>query len=94
MDASVAGLPRGRGIRRVLIAGLLILLVVAAFGASYLARQKTIRQLNAAAALLKTSPPLVNSAKVKRAPSGSKSCFRATSHQSRKRTCTLARLGT
>src|SRR3989475_1580294 len=69
MDASVAGLPGGGGIRRVLIAGLLILLVVAAFGASYLARQKTIRQLNAAAALLKTSPPLVNSAKVKRAPS-------------------------
>ena len=69
MDASVTGLTQGRGIRRVLIAGLLIVLVVAAFGASYLARQKTTRQLNAAAVLLKTSPPLVNSAKVKRAPS-------------------------
>src|SRR5438876_6957741 len=69
MDASVTGLTQGWGIRRVLIAGLLIVLVAAAFGASYLARQKTTRQLNAAAVLLKTSPPLVNSARVKRAPS-------------------------
>jgi multidrug efflux pump subunit AcrA (membrane-fusion protein) len=57
--------------RRLLIAGFLGLLAVAAFGAGYLARKKTTRQLDAAAALLQTSPPLVNVATVKRAPSRS-----------------------
>src|SRR5580704_5846042 len=56
---------------RLLIAGFLGLLVIAAFLEGYFARQKTTRQLDAAAALRQSSPPLVNVAKVKRAPSRS-----------------------
>ena len=56
---------------RLLIAGFLGLLVIAGFLEGYLARKKTTRQLDAAAALRKTSPALVNAAKVKRAPSKS-----------------------
>jgi multidrug efflux pump subunit AcrA (membrane-fusion protein) len=58
-------------LRRLLIAGSLIVLAVTAFGAGYVARKKTTAQLDAAAALLKTTPPLVNAAKVTRAPSRS-----------------------
>jgi multidrug efflux pump subunit AcrA (membrane-fusion protein) len=56
---------------RLLIAGCLALLAIAAFLEGYLARRKTTRQLDAAAALRQASPPLVNVAKVKRAPSRS-----------------------
>ena len=56
---------------RLLIGGCLALLAIAAFLEGYLARKKTTRQLDAAAALRQTSPPLVNVAKVKRAPSRS-----------------------
>jgi multidrug efflux pump subunit AcrA (membrane-fusion protein) len=57
--------------RRLLIGGCLALLAIAGFLEGYLARKKTTRQLDAAAALRQTSPPLVNVAKVKRAPSRS-----------------------
>ena len=56
---------------RLLIAGLLVMMALGAFFAGYLARKKTAEQLNAAAKLRKTSPILVNAAKVKRAPSRS-----------------------
>src|SRR5260370_7292241 len=56
---------------RLLIAGGVGLLVIGAFLGGYLGRKKTTRQLDAAAALRQTSPPLVNVAKVKRAPSRS-----------------------
>jgi multidrug efflux pump subunit AcrA (membrane-fusion protein) len=56
---------------KLLIGGCLALLAIAAFLAGYLARKKTTRQLDAAAELRQTSPPLVNVAKVKRAPSRS-----------------------
>src|SRR5260370_36148643 len=56
---------------QLLIAGCLALLAIAAFLEGYSARKKTSRQLDAAAALRQTSPPLVNVAKVKRAPSRS-----------------------
>src|ERR1700688_2615574 len=56
---------------RLLIAGLLGLLAIAGFLEGYIARKKTTQQLDAAAALRQTSPPLVNVAKVKRAPSRS-----------------------
>src|SRR6202011_4067894 len=69
--AGQSGIPAPHRSWRFLIAGLLGLLAVAAFIAGYFARKKTTQQLDAAAALLKTSPPLVNVAKVKRAPSRS-----------------------
>jgi multidrug efflux pump subunit AcrA (membrane-fusion protein) len=62
---------RRRPSRRLFIAGFLGVLAVAAFGASYLARRKTTQQLASAAASRKANPPLVNVAKVKRAPSRS-----------------------
>jgi len=51
------------------VAGLMVVLALTGFGSGYLARKKTAEELNTAAALRKSSPPLVNSAKVKRAPS-------------------------
>ncbi len=74
-DISKAPAPRrlsqGGSAGRLLIAGILGALAVAALGASYLARKKTTQQLDAAAASRRISPPLVNAAKVKRAPSRS-----------------------
>jgi multidrug efflux pump subunit AcrA (membrane-fusion protein) len=56
---------------RLLIAGFLGLLAIAGFLEGYIARKRTTRQLDAAAALRQTSPPLVNVARVKRSPSRS-----------------------
>src|SRR5260221_2554327 len=64
-------LSRGGSASRLLIAGFLGVLALAAFGASYLARQKTSQQRDAAAESRRISPPLVNAAKVNRRPSRS-----------------------
>jgi multidrug efflux pump subunit AcrA (membrane-fusion protein) len=61
----------GSSRRKFLIAGFLGLLALAAFIGGYRARKKTKEQLDAAAALRRTSPPLVNAVKVKRAASKS-----------------------
>src|SRR6202048_210136 len=74
MNTSAEGQPRispPRRYWRLLIAGFLGLLVGAAFMVGYLARKKTTRQLDAAAAARAAAPPLVNVATVKRAPSRS-----------------------
>lgn len=55
--------------RNLLLAGVLIGLAFMAFLAGYLERRKTEAELERAAALRRTSPPLVNAAKVKQAPS-------------------------
>src|SRR5437867_4144088 len=69
-DPTKGSLPLAQSwsLRRFLIAGSLIVLVVAGFAVGYVARTKTTAELDAAATLLKNSLPLVNSARVKRAP--------------------------
>lgn len=54
--------------RLIIMALLLVVLVAAALLAGYLPRRATTKQLAAAAAKLKITPPLVNAAKVTRAP--------------------------
>lgn len=55
--------------RALLIMMLIAFAAMAAFGVTYVARQKAAAELKAAAEVRKTSAPLVNSAKAKRAPS-------------------------
>src|SRR6202165_412046 len=54
--------------RLIIVLLLLVVLVAAALLAGYLPRRATTKQLDAAAAKLKITPPLVNAAKVARAP--------------------------
>src|SRR5579872_6690362 len=54
--------------RLIMVVLLLVVLVAAALLAGYLPRRATTKQLAAAAAKLKITPPLVNTAKVTRAP--------------------------
>lgn len=69
MKTTGTGLPKAPANSRLLvIAGLLVAAAVV-FLAGQLVRRRTTEQLNAAAALRKTSPPLVNAVRVKRAPS-------------------------
>src|SRR5690348_11689426 len=71
-DIETTGLPKAPPtLRRLLIAGLVVALALVVFVMGQLARRKTAEQLNAAATLRKTSPPLVNAVNVKRAPSRS-----------------------
>src|SRR5882724_118284 len=59
----------GRSKKRIIIGVLLLgVLVVAALLAGYLPRRSTTQQLEAAAAKLRSTPPIVNGAKVTRAP--------------------------
>jgi multidrug efflux pump subunit AcrA (membrane-fusion protein) len=59
----------GSSQKRLIIAVLLLgLLIAAALLAGYLPRRATTRQLDSAAAKLKSTPPIVNAAKVTRAP--------------------------
>jgi multidrug efflux pump subunit AcrA (membrane-fusion protein) len=51
------------------VASLTIALALTGFGSGYFARKKTAQELKTSAELRKSSPPLVNSVKVKRAPS-------------------------
>src|SRR6266436_939627 len=54
--------------RLIIVALLLGVLVAAALLAGYLPRRTTTRQLDSAAAKLRNTPPIVNAAKVTRAP--------------------------
>jgi multidrug efflux pump subunit AcrA (membrane-fusion protein) len=59
----------GSSQKRLIIAALLLgLLIAAALLAGYLPRRATTRQLDSAAAKLRSTPPIVNAAKVARAP--------------------------
>ena len=59
----------GSSQKRLIIAVLLlVVLVAAALLAGYLPRRNTTRQLDSAAAKLRNTPPIVNAAKVTRAP--------------------------
>ncbi|MGJ5818128.1 efflux RND transporter periplasmic adaptor subunit [Paludibaculum fermentans] len=53
----------------IFVAGLVVVLALTGFASGYLARRRTTAGLNAEAELRRNSPPLVNSARVGRAPS-------------------------
>jgi len=68
--------PSGSSKKRIIIGVLLLgVLVVAALLAGYLPRRSTTQQLDQAAAKLKNTPPLVNAAKVTRAPNETEVSF-------------------
>jgi multidrug efflux pump subunit AcrA (membrane-fusion protein) len=68
--------PSGSSKKRIIIGVLLLgALVVAALLAGYLPRRSTTQQLDRAAAKLKNTPPLVNAAKVTRAPNETEVSF-------------------